>query len=108
MAAAADTQPSKATRVPSLIRKDAAGLRVMPNLRDYQATCAGFRWEGAQALLDGLPAWQGLNMAHEAVDRHLDKGRAEKIALERRKKYISNRESDYERHHDGGNTQYRD
>ena len=81
MAAAADTQSREAARVPSLIRKDAAALRVTPNLRDYQATCAGFRWDDAQSLLDGLPAGQGLNMAHEAVDRHLDKGRAEKVAL---------------------------
>lgn len=69
--------------VPALgrIRKDPAALRVPPHLQDYDATCAAFRWEEARLLLDGLPDGQGLNMAYEAVDRHLRKGRADKVAL---------------------------
>ena len=62
------------------IRKDVAGLRPSPHLLDYEATCAGFRWEDARGLLDGLPAG-GLNMAHEAVDRHLVHGRGDRTAL---------------------------
>lgn len=63
------------------IRKDPAALRVPPHLRDYEAACAAFRWDDARRLLDGLPDGQGLNMAHEAVDRHLGEGRADKVAL---------------------------
>ena len=42
-----------------------------PNLRDYDATRASFRWDEARAELDGLPAGRGLNIAHEAIDRHV-------------------------------------
>ena len=48
----------------------ANGLR--PNLVDYAATCADFRWQNARAELAGLPDDRGLNIAHEAVDRHAD------------------------------------
>ncbi|TPE46221.1 acetate--CoA ligase [Pontibacter mangrovi] len=41
-----------------------------PNLTDYTSVAAGFSWEKEQAGLSGLPNGQGLNMAHEAVDRH--------------------------------------
>ena len=41
-----------------------------PNLVDYAAECAAFRWEEAERALDGLPGARGLNIAHEAVDRH--------------------------------------
>jgi acetyl-CoA synthetase len=39
-------------------------------LPDPEAARAAFRWEQARAELDGLPGG-GLNIAHEAVDRHL-------------------------------------
>jgi acetyl-CoA synthetase len=45
-------------------------LRIRPHLVDYGAACRSFRWEDARALLDGLPGGRGLNIAHEAVDRH--------------------------------------
>lgn len=41
-----------------------------PNLADYDSFLAGFRWEQARAELNGLPGGRGLNIAHEAVDRH--------------------------------------
>ncbi len=41
-----------------------------PNLVDYDAACAAFSWKDARALLDWLPEGRGLNIAHEAVDRH--------------------------------------
>lgn len=44
---------------------------VEPNLRDYDAERASFEWEQARARLAGLPAGAGLNIAHEALDRHL-------------------------------------
>jgi acetyl-CoA synthetase len=51
-----------------------------PNLPDYAATRAGFTWDQARATLSGLPGG-GLNIAFEAVDRHLDEGLADKVAI---------------------------
>src|SRR5690606_11832956 len=64
-----------------LIRKDLAALGVQPNLLDYEAERAGFSWEAERAALDGLPGGRGLNIAHEAVDRHAAGPRAGKPAL---------------------------
>ena len=49
------------------------------NLRDYDRA-ATFSWDQARALLDGLPGG-GLNIAYEAVDRHVAHGLGDKIAL---------------------------
>ncbi|MGN6742198.1 MAG: acetate--CoA ligase, partial [Amnibacterium sp.] len=62
------------------IHKDVNALRVPPNLVDYAATCASFTWDAARATLDGLPGG-GLNIAHEAVDRHAVGAAGEKDAL---------------------------
>ena len=51
-----------------------------PNLNDYEALRATFTWDEARAWLDGLPAG-GINIAHEAVDRHVTHGRGEHVAL---------------------------
>jgi acetyl-CoA synthetase len=53
---------------------------VAPNLDDYDRVRATFTWQGARALLDGLPGG-GLNIAHEAVDRHAAGPRASRVAL---------------------------
>jgi acetyl-CoA synthetase len=53
---------------------------VPPNLADYDEDRARFTWEAARRELDGLPGG-GLNIAHEAVDRHVEGARGEKIAL---------------------------
>ena len=65
----------------SLIVKDPARFRHPPNLLDYAAVRGGFDWTNARALLDGLPEGRGLNIAHEAVDRHLRGSRADHVAL---------------------------
>ena len=63
------------------IRKGRASTLVEPNLIDYEGTCSSFSWERAQQEeLDGLPAG-GLNIAHEAVDRHAAGPRAEHLAI---------------------------
>jgi acetyl-CoA synthetase len=62
------------------IVKEVGARQPQPHLRDYAATRAGFDWASARSCLDGLPAG-GLNMAHEAVDRHLAHGRAGKTAI---------------------------
>ncbi|MCL4798840.1 MAG: acetate--CoA ligase [Burkholderiales bacterium] len=63
------------------IPKPREALRVPPNLADYAAVRAGFSWEGARAELDGLPGGRGLNIAHEAVDRHAGGALADKVAI---------------------------
>ncbi|MGO4425353.1 AMP-binding protein, partial [Streptomyces sp. MCAF7] len=61
------------------IHKDVAP-RVWPNLTDYDRTRAGFTWSRARAALEGQPGG-GLNIAHEAVDRHAGSDRGGKVAL---------------------------
>jgi acetyl-CoA synthetase len=41
------------------------------NLADYDAEVTRFDWAKAREELDGLPDGRGLNIAHEAVDRHV-------------------------------------
>jgi len=63
------------------IRKDPSSFRVSPNLSDYETLRATFRWEAARLGLNGLPGGAGLNIAHEAVDRHADGPRNARVAL---------------------------
>ena len=60
--------------------KDLATLAVRPNLVDYPAACAGFSWNAVRAELAGLPGG-GLNIAHEAVDRHAHGPLADRAAV---------------------------
>jgi acetyl-CoA synthetase len=53
---------------------------VCPNLADYDAVCRSFDWQAARKALAGLPGG-GLNMAHEAVTRHVADGHGARIAL---------------------------
>jgi len=63
------------------IVKTADQLTVPPNLGSYEAECTPDFWERARAELDGLPGDRGLNIAHEAVDRHAAGPRAGHLAL---------------------------
>ena len=63
------------------IVKSLAELRVTPNLPSLESISATFSWEDATKMLDGLPQNPGLNMAHEAVDRHVLHGRGDKTAI---------------------------
>jgi acetyl-CoA synthetase len=63
------------------IAKSPRDWPVAPNLADYEAARAAFSWTGARGDLSGLPGGQGLNIAHEAVDRHAAGPRAEHLAL---------------------------
>ncbi len=58
------------------ITKDTADA----NMADYAATRAAFSWADAQARLAGLPG-SHLNIAHEAIDRHVAAGHGTQIAL---------------------------
>jgi acetyl-CoA synthetase len=54
---------------------------VVPNLVDYDQARATFSWVSARRLLDGLPGGRGLNIAHEAVDRHAAGANAGRLAF---------------------------
>jgi len=54
---------------------------IAPNLPDYARACAQFSWQAARSELDGLPGGRGLNIAHEAVDRHAAGARRDHLAL---------------------------
>jgi acetyl-CoA synthetase len=50
------------------------------NLTDYTEFASKFSWSDARGLLDGLPDG-GLNIAYEALDRHIKAGKGDKLAL---------------------------
>lgn len=52
-----------------------------PVLSDYRSNRESFTWEEARRQLDGLPGGKGLNIAHEAVDRHIRGPLAERVAI---------------------------
>lgn len=64
-----------------MIGRPAGGGRVAPNLAGYEQVRAAFSWDDARAALDGLPGGRGLNIAHEAVDRHAAGPGAGRVAL---------------------------
>jgi acetyl-CoA synthetase len=63
------------------IHKHAWPGGVTPNVVDYSAARAGFSWEAARRALDGLPHGRGLNIAHEAVDRHAGGAGRDRVAV---------------------------
>ena len=63
-----------------IIHKSADAFRVAPNLADYERTCAAFSWDAVRAEMSGLPGG-GLNIAHEAVERHAAGAAREKVAI---------------------------
>jgi len=63
------------------IAKDLSGLRPPPHLADYAKERARFSWKEAERSLEGLPGGRGLNIAHEAVDRHAAGPGASRVAL---------------------------
>ena len=52
-----------------------------PNLADYERARASFSWADARRALSGLPGGRGLNIAYEAVDRHVRGGRGHVTAI---------------------------
>jgi acetyl-CoA synthetase len=67
--------------IPTVIDKVAKASSPPANLPNYHATYASFSWSEGRALLDGLPDDKGLNIAFEAVDRHVAHGLGDKVAL---------------------------
>jgi len=68
--------PSRAVLTKNPARRGAAH-----NLTNYATAAASFSWGAARGELDGLPGGKGVNIAHEAVDRHRRGARAEAAAL---------------------------
>jgi acetyl-CoA synthetase len=62
------------------IAKPRGSLPREPNLADYDEARRGFDWGRTFELLDGLPRG-GLNIAHEALFRHLKTSRADQVAI---------------------------
>jgi acetyl-CoA synthetase len=63
------------------IEKDPKSWSVLPNLLDYSTTYSEFNWDQIHHELDGLPNGGGINIAHEAVDRHANGPLRDKLAL---------------------------
>jgi acetyl-CoA synthetase len=55
--------------------------RADANLADYDAVYRDFHWRDAERALDGLPGGAGVNIAHEAADRHVLAGHGHEIAI---------------------------
>jgi acetyl-CoA synthetase len=62
------------------IVKTPSTFTVAPNLGDYERVRASFSWADARRELGGLPGG-GLNIAHEAIDRHASGPRRDHVAL---------------------------
>lgn len=63
------------------IKKDPAKWILRPNLINYEKTYADFSWEVIRRELSGLPDGKGLNIAHEAIDRHADGALRDHLAV---------------------------
>jgi acetyl-CoA synthetase len=68
-------------RWPAIVKSPGAWGSVAPNLRDYAQARAEFSWGMARRELEGLPDGRGLNIAHEAVDRHARGPRRGRVAI---------------------------
>lgn len=54
---------------------------IFPNLSHYDELYDQFSWEAARKALAGLPDNNGLNIAYEALDRHVMEGRGKHLAF---------------------------
>lgn len=63
------------------IAKSECDRKLPPNLADYEQARGSFSWGQARRELDGLPGGKGLNIAHEAVDRHAAGALREHLAI---------------------------
>ena len=55
-------------------------LRVKPNLEDYEGVCRNFKWEDVHEEISWFKDGK-LNAAYNAVDRHAESWRDNKVAL---------------------------
>jgi acetyl-CoA synthetase len=78
-----------------VVRKHPGRERVRPNLVDYRAATLEFSWESARSELDGLPGGRGLNIAYEALDRHVARGLGSRVAIRWLGKHGESRDISY-------------
>ncbi|HEY7531468.1 MAG TPA: acetate--CoA ligase, partial [Nitrospiraceae bacterium] len=65
----------------AILRKSRRESDIAPNLSDYADVCSRFSWTQAEQELEGLPHNLGLNIAHEAIDRHANGPLASQLAM---------------------------
>ena len=63
------------------IQKSPIDWSIPPNLQNYEQARASFSWAALNREVDCLPAGNGLNIAHVAVDRHANGPRRDYLAL---------------------------
>ena len=63
------------------IKKHPSSWTIQPNLLEYEKTYIGFSWDEVRRELAWLPDAKGLNIAHEAVDRHADGPARDRVAM---------------------------
>ncbi len=73
--------PASPSRHPAIIKKGTRAGELPPNLVEYESARAAFSWTAARRHLDGLPGDRGLNIAHEAIDRHAAGPHGARVAL---------------------------
>jgi len=69
-----------AASLPTLDKHGRYAPALPPNMVDYAEERRRFDWQHARSLLAGLPGG-GLNIAFEALDRHIAAGRGESVAV---------------------------
>ena len=52
-----------------------------PQMTDYDQERASFSWEAAREELTGLPGGRGINIAYEAIGRHVATGHGDQAAI---------------------------
>ncbi|HYK08673.1 MAG TPA: acetate--CoA ligase [Candidatus Eisenbacteria bacterium] len=69
------------TQTVKSIKKDLLALKKSPNLDDYDKVYASFSWEDKEKELVTFFEDGTLNAAYNMVDRHVEKGMGDKVAL---------------------------
>ncbi len=65
---------------PEIKKPPISQFTIKPNLDHYDDITRAFTWDQMKHNLDGLPGG-GLNLAHEAIDRHATGAKSNKVAL---------------------------
>ena len=65
---------------PEIKKPPISQFTIKPNLDHYDDITRAFTWDQMKQNLDGLPGG-GLNLAHEAIDRHATGAKSNKVAL---------------------------
>ena len=65
---------------PVITKPKLEDIKVRPNIWEYHDSLSGFSWQEFRSRLDGLPGG-GLNLAYEAIDRHANGDKRDKVAM---------------------------